>query len=407
MSPAPDKARLRLPQPLIRPGVESCITVHAGELCRGEIPILALIAPGEIFGGAERQILTLCRYLKSHGRPATVFLFHDRLLAQHLRACGCSVEILAGNGPASMSRVRHLSRRFAELGVRVAHVNGYKAAFHVWLAIRGRAVGVLKTEHGRPELHAASLASRLKARLYAVADTHATRASRAHMVYVTRELCQFFERVYHGLRTSVVYNGIEPLLHDNKRRPEDFASGDFNVAIVGRLEPVKAVHLALEALGSPSVPTNIRLHVVGDGPLREQLTTQAQRLGLSSRVVFHGFRSDVHDYIASADALLIPSLHEGLPYTVLEAMALGTPVIAAAVGGLREILEHDRTAILFSPGESAAVAAALQRAAQNATLLAHLRAEALRDVHERFSAESMGGAYCRLYDQLAADSKPD
>jgi glycosyltransferase involved in cell wall biosynthesis len=295
-----------------------------------------------------------------------------------------------------------LRRRFAELGVRVAHVNGYKAAFHVWLAQRNVNVGVLKTEHGRPELHTASLAANLKARLYAAADAHATRASRALVVYVTQELRQFYVPVYDGLRATVIYNGIERLSRERTQRPTSFAAGDFNVAIVGRLEPVKAVHLAIEALRLAPVPMGVRLHVIGDGPLREQLALATRQQAVEARVIFHGFRSNARDYIAHADALLIPSLHEGLPYTVLEAMALGTPVIAARVGGLQEILESDGTAILFEPGQARTVAAALARAVENPTMLERLAANALLDVHERFSAEVMGDAYCRLYDKLAA-----
>ena len=376
------------------------ITVSWPNCCEGA-HILALVAPGELFGGAERQILTLCHQLRARGRRFVVFLFHDRLLAERLRESGCIVEILSVRGPGYILSARHLARRFGELGVRVVHVHGYKAAFHVYLAKRRFDVAVLKTEHGRPELYASSLGARAKVKLFAAVDAIATRSSRASMVYVTQELRDFFRPVYGALAGSVIYNGLEPLSRESTSRPQSYLPNDFNVVVVGRLEPVKALDLAIDALLLPAASPRVRLHIVGDGPLRAQLELATRRRGLQSRVLYHGFCANVHDYIAHADVLLISSLHEGLPYTVLEAMALRTPVIAASVGGLREVLINERTAILFEPGNVSAIAAALAQAEQDASLLVRLSAAALADVEQRFSAEAMAGAYCALYDQLA------
>jgi glycosyltransferase involved in cell wall biosynthesis len=117
----------------------------------------------------------------------------------------------------------------------------------------------------------------------------------------------------------------------------------------------------LQALALADAPRDIMLHIVGDGPSRAPLTRLAQELRVYTRVRFHGFRTDVNDFLAHADALLMPSLHEGLPYTLLEALALQVPVIATEVGGLREVLRDDRTALLIASENPPAIARALRR----------------------------------------------
>jgi glycosyltransferase involved in cell wall biosynthesis len=127
-----------------------------------------------------------------------------------------------------------------------------------------------------------------------------------------------------------------------------------------------------------------------------------KELRLESRVSFHGFRNNSYDYVAHADALLMPSLHEGLPYTALEAMALRTPIIASRVGGLAEALDDGRTAMLVPPKEPADLAAAIAHLASSPALAKRLRDEAYEDVGNRFSARTMGLQYVRVFaDALA------
>jgi glycosyltransferase involved in cell wall biosynthesis len=120
-------------------------------------------------------------------------------------------------------------------------------------------------------------------------------------------------------------------------------------------------------------------------------------------VTFHGFRPNSFDYIAHADALLMPSLYEGLPYTALEAMSLGTPLIASRVGGLAEILKDGQTALLVEPRNTSQLAAAVAKLARDEPLAGRLRAAAADDVAARFSASAMARQYLEAFeDALAA-----
>jgi len=132
------------------------------------------------------------------------------------------------------------------------------------------------------------------------------------------------------------------------------------VGVVAQLKPEKGLRTFLEAAAQASqLLPDVRFVVVGDGPLRGQLEALAQRAGVDRRVRFLGFRSDARALVELLDVLVVPSLSEGTPLVVLEAMAAGIPVVASAVGGIPDQIRHEKEGLLVPPGDSAALADAL------------------------------------------------
>ena len=129
------------------------------------------------------------------------------------------------------------------------------------------------------------------------------------------------------------------------------------VLTVARLSPEKGHPYLLEA--AREVP-NAVFGLVGDGRDRPKLEAMARSLGVSDRVRFLGRRSDVGDLLAVADLFVLPSLYEGLPLSVLEAMSLGVPVIASRIGGTDEAVVNDETGLLVDPGDSRGLATAIR-----------------------------------------------
>jgi len=132
------------------------------------------------------------------------------------------------------------------------------------------------------------------------------------------------------------------------------------VGYLGRLHPEKGVEHLLRA-----VPEVLRRRpealfvLVGDGEQQAELKGEVQRLGVGDHVRFHGFRSDVAAVLSAFDVVAVPSLTEGFPNVVLEAMAVGRPIVASQVEGIAEILVPGETGALVSPGDPAALAAVL------------------------------------------------
>ncbi len=132
------------------------------------------------------------------------------------------------------------------------------------------------------------------------------------------------------------------------------------MGVVARLQPEKGVASFLEVAArvAQEFPA-ARFAVVGDGPLRKELFGLAERLGLRERVLFLGFHPDAQALIKLMDVVAVPSVSEGTPLVVLEAMAAGVPVVASSVGGIPDQIEPGREGILVTPGDSRALGDAL------------------------------------------------
>lgn len=166
---------------------------------------------------------------------------------------------------------------------------------------------------------------------------------------------------------------------DVLRRELGLADADVALAFAGRLTAQKALPLLLEALvASPGV----MLLILGDGPERGSLGEIAVALGLGARVRFLGAgdRADVLRLFAAADAAVLPSAWENFPHTVVEALAVGTPVIATAVGGVPEMVTDEGNGLLVPAGNVAALAEAVRRLAADRELRARLAAAAAPSV---------------------------
>ena len=138
------------------------------------------------------------------------------------------------------------------------------------------------------------------------------------------------------------------------------AGGTRSVVFVGRLIFNKGPHLFVEAAERVlSLVADVEFHLVGDGPMRRRLEEDVRRKGLHRHVRFWGFREDIRDVLGGATLFARPSLLEGLPLAVLEAMACGVPVIASRVAGVTELVRHGETGLLVDPGDTRALADAM------------------------------------------------
>jgi glycosyltransferase involved in cell wall biosynthesis len=177
----------------------------------------------------------------------------------------------------------------------------------------------------------------------------------------------------------------------------------FVVAFAGRLSPVKAPGDLLDAwvLFSRQY-ADTRLLFVGDGELAQALQAQVAQNGLAEQVQFLGQVDDISDYLLVADAFVLPSLSEAMPNALLEAMAVGLPVIASAVGGILDVVEHGRNGLLFTPGDIDALAACLFEIAQSPELREKLGANARQTIIDEYDLEQMTDRYLALYHELTA-----
>jgi glycosyltransferase involved in cell wall biosynthesis len=365
---------------------------------------IAICTVGELFGGVERHVLELMSELQMQGIAPLLLVFHDRELAAQARARGIHPVILPNRNRLVLQTARRLAAILEQHRVEVVHVHGYKASVLCCLARLWRRFRIVKTVHGLPELTTGSRINAMRARLYHLLDNAVSRVAGVRVCYVTEEL-----RAYHAHRRrtqgEVIANGIAPLMGHSRQRPPELQATWFNLAVVGRLETVKGPHVAIEALATPDLAPELHLHFVGTGPCEPELRKLAHELGIAQRVHFLGFRRNVHDFMSHSDVLIMPSLHEGLPYTLLEGMALGVPIIASRVGGLAEVLQDEVSALLVPPRDPESLAYAVLRLHQNPELRRKLSAQAQRIQQERYSVHTMAARYLSVYRSMLGPAR--
>jgi glycosyltransferase involved in cell wall biosynthesis len=183
------------------------------------------------------------------------------------------------------------------------------------------------------------------------------------------------------------------------------AEGRHVITCVGRLDPQKNVAWLIET--APALLERLPDHdllLVGGGSLRPQLEQMCTALGVAQRVHFAGWRADVAAVLRGSDLLVLPSLWEGMPNVVLEAMASGIPVVANDVEGVREVLGPSGDAQIAHPGDRDDFVDRVVDILQNNRLARELGAANARRAHEAYSIETMIGAYEALYESLASDA---
>lgn len=196
---------------------------------------------------------------------------------------------------------------------------------------------------------------------------------------------------YHLIR-----NGIDPRPFSQPRRT---VGG--RILVVGRLAAQKRTDVALRALAHlREKHPHAHLDVVAHGPLEEETVSLAAELGLRDAVSFLGKRNDVPRLLSEAECFLLTSDHEGCPYTVLEAMAAGVPVVATRVGGVPELVADGETGILIERRDPQAAAAAVGRILESATMGIAFGEAGRRRVAAEFGREQMVRSTVALYDAL-------
>ncbi len=300
---------------------------------------------------------------------------------------------LTGIGPD----VVHVNQQVAEDGldfVRAAERSGIPWISTIHIGHTARALGA---RAGRLRDLVTTKALRRAGTMY-VAVSEASRA----------QLASRFSNGTTKPRVVVVHNGVpvpEPsvlIAARNAARHEwRIAEGEIVVGAVGRIEAQKnplALVDYLQALGESGQA--IRLVWIGDGQLREQLESEAHaRLG-TDRLIVDGWRSDAATRMAGFDIFALPSLYEGLPLALLEAMHAGLPIVATKADGVPEAIEHGISGLLCSNGDE--FRQSLRLLASDADLRNAVGRAARAAAQQRFSCSAMAAQLIAIYKKQAS-----
>jgi len=205
-------------------------------------------------------------------------------------------------------------------------------------------------------------------------------------------------------RITTIYNGVDPGRYDihidvpAKKGELGLRKDCLTIGVCGRLVAVKGYDVFLKAARNVLRHRHrIQFLIVGEGVLRNELETLAQDLEIDAHVVFSGFRADIPEVLAIMDIYVMPSLNEGLPMNLLEAMAAAKPVIATHVGGIPEVLDKKGIGIMIPPNDCDMLADSILMLLENQEMRYEMGRKGRARVIERFHVEDMVEAYERLY----------
>mgnify|MGYP000132646352 CR=1 FL=1 len=304
------------------------------------------------FGGSVKSLLMLLKHLdKSKYLPIVVCLY-DVPYLNKLKDTGVEVRVLKGAGTLLFTRLSHilqLMRLIKKLDISLLHLNNgiyYPAVIAACLCrvpcvshFRSLPYNIFTEKPTIPFL--TLLFGKFSSHNIAISEAVKNR---------------YVELGFKKEKISVIPDGIEiDAIRKNASIPRPAmykTNGAFIIGSVCRLSEEKGLNYLIDAI--PIILKeikNIKCVLVGDGPLMKQLKTQVNNLGLSETVIFAGHQDNPYPILSEFDIFVLPSLREGLPISIMEAMALGMPVVASKVGGVSELVSNMINGILVSSGD--------------------------------------------------------
>lgn len=368
--------------------------------------ILHLRSTGEVLG-AESVLLEMVSQGDPERYRQVVGVLHDHRdpfppLARQLNDRGHDARVFTFKQRLDIGVIREIARFMRELPAAIVHCHGYREDLYGYLASRALKPALVATNHNW-------LRSNRMLRLYASLDGRVLRRF-DHVVGVSAPIVEELRAAgVKDERISMISNGVA-LERFNASPSAAFATSvhemfaqapETLLGVVGSLTPEKGHKDLLAALASlVSDFPGLGLLIIGDGPLRAALQQQAETSGLQSHVAFAGTRRDIAELLACLDIFVLPSVREGLPMALLEAMASALPVVATKVGDVATALDHGEAGALIPPGNPAALAEAIRNLINQPDLRRTLGHKARVVAADKYSSKKMAASYMTLYDQL-------
>jgi glycosyltransferase involved in cell wall biosynthesis len=348
-------------------------------------------------GGAERMLAELATEFARHDCPGVVYVPEngEGWLDRELESAGVIIEHFRLERPLSPKFARGLAASFRRHNVAIAHAHEFTMSVYGAWAARMAGIPHVMTMHGG-RYYAGRTVRRVALRLAA--------SFSGAVVAVSDELAEHLSRDLHlsRERISVIANGVRerPLPSRTIRDELGLTGTDRLLLAIGNLYPVKGHRhlLGAVALLQRKHPA-LHVAIAGRGETKTALEDQARELGLSDRFHLLGFRSDIAALLAGADVFVLPSLSEGLPLALLEAMFAARPIVASEVGEIATVLRGD-AGVLVPRGDDQALASAIDRVLQDPVAARRLGDRAARRAAEDYSLAHSVTRYAQLYEKL-------
>lgn len=374
--------------------------------------VLHLIDSGGLYG-AEKMLLSLVEEQQAQGMDSMILSagehgIEPKAIEEEAHRLSVPLKVWRMKPGLNLLEALRIAGWAREKGFDVLHSHGYK--FNILMALlprRVRQLPLMTTLHGYVNGRKYSAIW-----LYEMLDRLALR-SMAKVVLVNPHMKRLHavNRLPES-RIAVIPNGINmrPQTNVQAKTRDDIVSfsGRFDLSLVsiGRLSPEKNFKLAIDALSRlKRAGFSVGLCIMGQGALRADLLEQAKKQSVADHLFMADYVAGAETYISCFDALVMPSLTEGLPITLLEAMKSRVPVIASAVGGIPDALADGKAGLLVPPNDLTALTNALEALVTDQATASDRVEYAYQRVLSEFSSGRMAARYETIYNSITAFAK--
>ncbi len=294
--------------------------------------------------------------------------------------------------------VRSIVNFIKKNGIDILHTHGYKSDFYAWIAAHKSQVSTIATCH--PWLY-----SSWKGKLYAKIDSRIL-GSFDHLVAVSSTVLSDLQKC-DLTNVSLIANGLDfsrfskPFDPIQSRRCFNLPADKTIVGTTGRLDIekghkffIQAAHRVLQKY------SKVHFVIAGTGSLEKELRAMIRRYHLESYMTLAGFIEDIPKYLAALDVFVLPSLTEGAPMALLEAIAAKKAVIASRVGDIHHLIKHNRSGMLVNPGSSDELGTAIIELIADPQKAARFAQRSYQDAYSACSAKNMAAKYEQTYQML-------
>ena len=360
--------------------------------------------------GAESVILNLGKSLDVHGYHPIIGCLEvgESLLSAFAHATlesNLDVETFITKAKFSPVAIFKIAKLIRKRNVQIIHSHTFKTTILGFFASRLTRIPLVETNHLFPPMPL----SDKKLQLYAKIDAFFLRYADKTIAVSHKIKTSLADSGVPESKISVIENGIDVekcravRLEERvlARKALGLEDGSFVIGGVGRLTEQKGFEYLLEA--AKAVLTrrkDVVFIIAGDGPLRGKLYKHMDKLKLDGNVNFLGFRKDILRILAAMDIFVMPSIDEGLPIAMLEAMAVGLPVIVTSVGEIPRVIENKQNGILIEPKNSEMLANKIIYLMENYKIRGDIIDKAWQTVKAKYSNEAMSKSYALIYDRL-------
>lgn len=368
-----------------------------------KIKVLECIRQGKI-GGGESHLLSLVENMDRTKFEPIVLSFTPGPMIDQLQKMGIETHVIYTEKPFDIRKWSEVKRFLKSKKIDLVHAHGTRANSNILWASKSLKIPVIYTIHGwsfHPDQKPITKTLRMMGEKYLTSRSTLNISVSQSNKESGKDLMPSFDSI-------VVNNGINLQKFNPEKKfknirlelsiPEDKTLLLFIARFTLHKQPLTLIKAFAEAIKQNG---NLHLLMVGDGDQKEEAHQLIDSLGLKQHITLEKFRQDVPDVLAAADIFVLPSLWEGLPIGLLEAMAMGKAIIASNADGTREIIEHNQNGILV-PIETLqkSTADALIQLSTNAELRKFLEMNARKTITERFNAVRMTRTIETIYTDI-------